>query len=154
MIRPFVQGATRFSFSVQRPKRKPARANVQEQDRWHRYTYPNLNASSVRPDRFVSHSRPHFVSRRYENKLVSNDDILGRQNLLGGQVRLAWIAGFAGSLGSTSHTSPRPFGWPSIGLPRRYDTMRILPEFLDVPFAPAYAAIGEADVDCAGSSVG
>jgi transposase len=31
-----------LGFSVQRPKRKLVRANAQEQDRWHRYTYPNL----------------------------------------------------------------------------------------------------------------
>ena len=31
-----------LGFSVQRPKRKLARADKQEQDRWHRHTYPNL----------------------------------------------------------------------------------------------------------------
>lgn len=31
-----------IGFSVQRPKRILARANPAEQDRWHRYTYPNL----------------------------------------------------------------------------------------------------------------
>ena len=31
-----------LDFSVQRPKRKLIRADVQAQDRWHRYTYPNL----------------------------------------------------------------------------------------------------------------
>jgi len=31
-----------LGLSVQRPKRKLARANKQEQDRWHRHTYPNL----------------------------------------------------------------------------------------------------------------
>jgi hypothetical protein len=31
-----------IGFSVQRPKRMLARANPAEQDKWHRYTYPNL----------------------------------------------------------------------------------------------------------------
>jgi transposase len=31
-----------LGFSVQRPKRELARADKQEQDRWHRYTYPDL----------------------------------------------------------------------------------------------------------------
>lgn len=31
-----------LGFSVQRPKRKLARADSHQQDRWHRYTYPNL----------------------------------------------------------------------------------------------------------------
>ncbi len=41
----------RMGFSVQRPKRKLARANVQEQDRWHRYTYPNLKKTPERKAR-------------------------------------------------------------------------------------------------------
>jgi len=32
----------RLGFSVQRPRRTLARADAQQQDRWHRYTYPNL----------------------------------------------------------------------------------------------------------------
>jgi transposase len=32
----------RLGYSVQRPRRRLARANAWEQDRWHRYTYPNL----------------------------------------------------------------------------------------------------------------
>ena len=31
-----------LGFSVQRPRRVLSRANASEQDRWHRYTYPNL----------------------------------------------------------------------------------------------------------------
>ncbi len=31
-----------LGFSVQRPRRKLARADPERQDRWHRYTYPNL----------------------------------------------------------------------------------------------------------------
>ena len=31
-----------LGFSVQRPKRILAKANPEKQDRWHRYTYPNL----------------------------------------------------------------------------------------------------------------
>ena len=31
-----------LGFSVQRPRRKLARADPGQQDRWHRYTYPNL----------------------------------------------------------------------------------------------------------------
>ena len=31
-----------MGFSIQRPKRKLIRADAQAQDRWHRYTYPNL----------------------------------------------------------------------------------------------------------------
>ena len=37
-----------LGFSVQRPKRELARANKQEQDRWHRYTYPNLKKTPMR----------------------------------------------------------------------------------------------------------
>ena len=40
-----------LGFSVQRPKRKLARANAQEQDRWHRYTYPNLKKTPERKAR-------------------------------------------------------------------------------------------------------
>ena len=32
----------RLGFSVQRPQRKLALADTHKQDRWHRYTYPNL----------------------------------------------------------------------------------------------------------------
>jgi len=32
----------KLGFSVQRPKRKLALADPRKQDRWHRYTYPNL----------------------------------------------------------------------------------------------------------------
>ena len=31
-----------LGYSVQRPRRRLARANAWEQDRWHRHTYPNL----------------------------------------------------------------------------------------------------------------
>jgi len=31
-----------LGFSVQRPRRRLARANAGAQDRWQRYTYPNL----------------------------------------------------------------------------------------------------------------
>ena len=31
-----------LGYSVDRPRRRLARANAWEQDRWHRYTYPNL----------------------------------------------------------------------------------------------------------------
>lgn len=31
-----------LGYSVQRPRRRLARAHAWEQDRWHRYTYPNL----------------------------------------------------------------------------------------------------------------
>ena len=31
-----------LGFSVQRPRRTLARANPEKQDRWHRYTYPNI----------------------------------------------------------------------------------------------------------------
>ena len=41
-----------LGFSVQRPKRELARANEQEQDRWHRHTYPNLKKT---PKRKVRH---------------------------------------------------------------------------------------------------
>ena len=40
-----------LGFSVQRPKRKLARANAQEQDRWRRYTYPNLKKTPERKAR-------------------------------------------------------------------------------------------------------
>jgi transposase len=36
-----------LGFSVQRPKRELARADRQEQDRWHRYTYPNLKKTPM-----------------------------------------------------------------------------------------------------------
>jgi transposase len=39
----------RLGFSVQRPKRTLARADKQAQDRWHRYTYPNLKKRRPRP---------------------------------------------------------------------------------------------------------
>ena len=35
-----------LGFSVQRPRRKLARADAHEQNRWHRYTYPNLKKTS------------------------------------------------------------------------------------------------------------
>jgi transposase len=38
----------RLGFSVQRPKRILARADKQSQDRWHRYTYPNLKKRRLR----------------------------------------------------------------------------------------------------------
>ena len=38
----------RLGFSVQRPKRTLARADKQLQDRWHRYTYPNLKKKRPR----------------------------------------------------------------------------------------------------------
>jgi len=37
-----------LGFSVQRPKRKLARADDREQNRWHRYTYPNLKKTPER----------------------------------------------------------------------------------------------------------
>ena len=38
-------------FSVQRPKRKLARADAKEQDRWQRYDYPNLRKTPKRRGR-------------------------------------------------------------------------------------------------------
>jgi transposase len=38
----------RLGFSVQRPRRTLARADAQQQDRWHRYTYPNLKKTPER----------------------------------------------------------------------------------------------------------
>jgi transposase len=40
-----------LGFSVQRPKRKLIRADLQKQDRWHRYTYPNLKKTPERKAR-------------------------------------------------------------------------------------------------------
>ena len=37
-----------LGYSVQRPRRRLARANAWEQDRWHRYTYPNLKKKPKR----------------------------------------------------------------------------------------------------------
>jgi hypothetical protein len=37
-------GPVAYGFSVQRPKRKLARADAKEQDRWQRYDYPNLKS--------------------------------------------------------------------------------------------------------------
>jgi transposase len=37
-----------LGFSVQRPRRTLARANPEKQDRWHRYTYPNIKKKPVR----------------------------------------------------------------------------------------------------------
>lgn len=37
-----------LGFSVQRPKRKLARADPAKQDRWHRHTYPNLKKKRER----------------------------------------------------------------------------------------------------------
>lgn len=36
-----------LGFSVQRPKRTLAKATPEKQDRWHRYTYPNLKKKRV-----------------------------------------------------------------------------------------------------------
>jgi transposase len=41
----------RLGFSVQRPRRKLIRADPQKQDRWHRYTYPNLKKTPERKGR-------------------------------------------------------------------------------------------------------
>ena len=38
----------RLGYSVQRPRRRLARAKPWEQDRWHRYTYPNLKKKPKR----------------------------------------------------------------------------------------------------------
>ena len=40
-----------LGFSVQRPRRKLARASRYKQDRWHRYTYPNLKKTPQRKGR-------------------------------------------------------------------------------------------------------
>jgi transposase len=40
-----------LGFSVQRPKRKLARADPKAQDRWRRYTYPNLKKTPKREGR-------------------------------------------------------------------------------------------------------
>ena len=40
-----------IGFSVQRPKRKLARADAKEQDRWQRYDYPNLKKTPERRGR-------------------------------------------------------------------------------------------------------
>ena len=40
-----------IGFSVQRPKRKLARADAKEQDRWQRYDYPNLKKTPKRRGR-------------------------------------------------------------------------------------------------------
>jgi len=37
-----------LGFSVQRPRCRLARADLQEQDRWHRYIYPNLKKNAKR----------------------------------------------------------------------------------------------------------
>jgi transposase len=37
-----------LGFSVQRPRRVLARADAEEQDRWHRRTYPNLKKKPTR----------------------------------------------------------------------------------------------------------
>lgn len=41
----------KLGFSVQRPKRKLIRADPQKQDRWHRYTYPNLKKTPAPKER-------------------------------------------------------------------------------------------------------
>ena len=40
-----------LGYSVQRPKRKLMRADPEKQDRWHRYTYPNLKKTQKRKAR-------------------------------------------------------------------------------------------------------
>jgi transposase len=40
-----------LGFTVQRPRRKLARADPQKQDRWHRHTYPNLKKKPKRKER-------------------------------------------------------------------------------------------------------
>jgi hypothetical protein len=37
-----------IGFSMQRPKRMLARANPAEQNKWHRYTYPNLKKTAAK----------------------------------------------------------------------------------------------------------
>ena len=60
----------RIGFSVQRPRRVLARADAEEQDRWHRKTYPNLKkkpkekiARSSSPMRRVSAKTPRSTQR-------------------------------------------------------------------------------------------
>ena len=45
-----------LGFSVPRPKRQLARANAQEQDRWHRYPYPNLKKNARAQGAALIHS--------------------------------------------------------------------------------------------------
>ena len=59
-----------IGFSVQRPRRVLARADVEEQDRWHRKTFPNLKKKrkektvrSSSPTKQVSARTPHFTQR-------------------------------------------------------------------------------------------
>ena len=59
-----------IGFSVQRPRRVLARADVEEQDRWHRKTFPNLKkkrkektARSSSPMKQVSARTPHSTQR-------------------------------------------------------------------------------------------
>ena len=40
-----------IGYSVQQPKRKLMRADPDKQDRWHRYTYPNLKKTQKRKER-------------------------------------------------------------------------------------------------------
>jgi len=60
----------RIGFSVQKPRRVLARADAEEQDRWHRKTYPNLKkkpkekiAPSSSPMKRVSAKTPHSTQR-------------------------------------------------------------------------------------------
>jgi transposase len=59
-----------IGFSVQRPRRVLARADAEEQDRWHRKTYPNLKkkpkekiSPSSSPTKPVSAKTPHSTQR-------------------------------------------------------------------------------------------
>ena len=59
-----------IGFSVQRPRRVLARADVEEQDRWHRKTFPNLKKKrkektvrSSSPTKQVSARTPHSTQR-------------------------------------------------------------------------------------------
>jgi transposase len=59
-----------IGFSVQRPRRVLARADVEEQDRWHRKTFPNLKKKrkektvrSSSPTKQVSARTPHSTRR-------------------------------------------------------------------------------------------
>ena len=59
-----------IGFSVQRPRRVLARADVEEQDRWHRKTFPNLKKKrkektvrSSSPTKQVSAKTPHSTQR-------------------------------------------------------------------------------------------
>ena len=62
-----------IGFSVQRPRRVLARADAAEQDRWHRWTFPNLKKSPKPKPRAHLHGRSKLPPRLHTPRHVEPD---------------------------------------------------------------------------------